>query len=312
MLKKIVILLITILASLYGLEKLYDYLLSFNRNMKSEYVQLGNINADLVIHGPCEPEWMLDPDIISPYISKKVYNLALNHSGFADNYLLLHLYLKQNKKPEALFLYVTPESFDVRANTFNTYRFAPFLGDPVVDETLKDKDASYYRWSWIPFMKYGYYGKYTNFKAIQGLKHIITNRQLPYHPNGYTPVGDPRWNNHIEGFNNIYKENHVFKWNAIREKYFRKTIEYAKSQKIPLYLYESPILNVTLPFQVNRDGFMLKIKEIAKEYDLPFYVFDDLPMADSTVNFISTLNTSKVGSEKFSHYFGEFLREEGL
>ncbi len=312
MLKKIALLFIAITASLYGLERLYDYLLTFNRNMKSEYVQLGTINADLVIHGPCEPEWQLDPAIIEPYLSKKIYNLALNHSDFADNYLLLHLYLKQNKKPEALFLYVTPESFDLRANTFNTYRYAPFLKDPIIKETLRDKDPSFSRWTWIPFMKYGYYGKYTNFKAIQGFKHLASNRKLPFHPNGYTPVGNPRWNNHIEGFNNIYKENHVFKWNATREKYFRKTIEYAQSKDIPLYLYESPILNATLPYQVNRKELMVKIKEIAKEYHLPFYVFDDLPMADSTVNFISTLNTSKVGSDKFSHYFGRFLKERGF
>lgn len=313
MLKKLVILFIALGAALFALEKLYDYLLGYNRNMKTEFAQLGTINANIVVHGPCEPEWQLDPEIMEKYTGgKSIYNLALNHSDFADNFLLLHLYLKQNKKPEALFLYVTPESFDLRANTFNTYRFTPFLHDPVVAATVKEADPDFYKWRWIPFMKYGYYGKYTNFKAIQGLKHLLTKRQLPYRPNGYTPVENPIWNNHIEGFNNIYKGNFSFQWNPLREKYFRKTIVYAQEQGIPIYLYESPILKQTLPFQINRDSCMTQIKKIAGEYQLDFYVFDDLPWADSTTYFISTLNTSKLGSDKFSHHFGKFLQKEIL
>ena len=116
---KIFLFVAVLLASMWGLDVLYTFALLHNQNLKLTSVATHPRNAELLIHGPCEPLWMVSPELIDPHTGISSYNLALSHSDFADNYLHLYLYLKQNHAPEYLFLFVTPESFDVRFNTLN-------------------------------------------------------------------------------------------------------------------------------------------------------------------------------------------------
>jgi len=170
---KILVSLVVIWFVLVGLSKLYDFALLHNTNIKAAYVQKTKIEADILIHGPCEPLWMISPKTLDKQTGLRSYNLSSSHSDFADNYLHLYFYLKNNKAPKYLFLYATPESMDPKYNTFNTYRFAAFVDDPVVDSVIKENDPAYYQWTKIPFMKYAYYSNKINFDALTGLKIYI-------------------------------------------------------------------------------------------------------------------------------------------
>ena len=79
-----------LLILLVGLERFYDFALRHNCNIKIAYVQKEKINADILIHGPCEPLWMISPDELDRITGLKSYNLTLTHSDCADNYL--HVY----------------------------------------------------------------------------------------------------------------------------------------------------------------------------------------------------------------------------
>ena len=307
---KIILSILLILLLLKGLEKLYDFALRQNCNIKIAYVQNGNINADILIHGPCEPLWMISPDILDNITKLKSYNLSLTHSDFADNYLHLYFYLKKNKAPQYLFLYVTPESMDLNYNTFNTYRFAPYIGNPVVDSVVKDCDRDYYKWINIPFMKYGYYSNKINFDAIQGLKHYFTNRKEPYYVNGYEPPFQVKWDNHLEKFIQLYPHGYRFVWNDLREKYLCKLIKLAKQNNIKVYLFESPVLKEALQYQPNRIEIVDRIKAIATKYFIVYKQFDNMKIAESREYFMSTLNTNLKGSRIFTDSLGEYINSE--
>ena len=294
----------------YGLEKLYDFVLRQNCNIKIAYIQKEKINAEILIHGPCEPLWMISPDELDRITGLKSYNLALTHSDFADNYLHLYYYLKNNNAPKYIFLYVTPESMDLNYNTFNTFRFAPYIDNPVVDSVIKECDGNYYKWIRIPFMRYAYYNNKINFDAIQGLKHYFTNRKEPYYINGYEPPFQVKWDNHLEKFIQLYPHGYRFEWNKLREKYLCKLIELAKQYGIRIYLFESPVLKEALQYQPNREVMVNRIKAIATKYGIVYKQFDNMKIAESCAYFMSTLNTNLKGSLIFTDSLGAFIKAE--
>ena len=310
LIKKISISSIVILLLLIGLDKLYTFGLIYNVNIKASYIQTAKIDADVLIHGPCEPLWMISPKLLDKQTHLKSYNLALSHSDFADNYLHLFLYLKNNKAPNYLFLYVTPESMDTLYNTFNTFRFAPYAGDALVDSVLKSCDENYYNWSKFPFMKYAYYNSKINFNVLQGWKYYLTKSTKPYFEDGYEPPIQIKWDNHLEKFIQLYPHGYYFKWNSLREKYLRKIIELAQSKSCKVYLYESPVLKEALPLQPNRDEIIQKINAIALEYCVKYVQFDNMKIAESRQYFMSTLNTNLKGSAIFTDTLGKYIFNE--
>ena len=308
--KKIALSFIIILLSLLGLSKLYDFAIRQNVNVKAAYIQKSKIDAELLIHGPCEPLWMISPKQLDLVTGIKSYNLALSHSDFADNYLHLYFYLKNNKAPRYLFLYVTPESMDPQYNTFNTYRFAPFTNDTLVDAVLKECDSGYYKWMNIPFMKYSYYNGKVNFDALQGLKHWVSGKEFPLHADGFEPPMQVVWDNHLEEFNKLYPEGYRFKWDNLREKYLRKTITLAQQHNIKVYLYESPVLEEAVVSQPNRVEMLNKIKAVALKHNVKFVQFDGMEIAKSRAYFMSTLNTNAKGSRIFTDSLGKYIKNE--
>ena len=297
--------------ALLGLSKLYDFALLHNNNIKAAYIQKNKIDADLLFHGPCQPLWIVQPYIIKKNTGLKTYNLGLAHADFADNYLHLYLYLKHNKTPQYLFLYVSPESMDLNYNMFNTYRFAPFVGDAMVDSVLKECDRNYFRWTSIPFMKYAYYNNNVNFDMMQGLKHFLTNKTNPYFKdNGYEPAFHPIKEADPNGFVQIYPDGFKFVWNDLREKYLRKTIELAQQHAIKVYLYESPLLKESLLHLPNRTETLRRIKSVAEEYGIEFVQFENMSIAYSSKYFFSSVGMTPKGSSVFSDSLGRYIKNK--
>ncbi len=293
---------------LTSLTSLYDFALKQNCNRKASYVQQAKINADILIHGPCEPLWFIPPYILDKQTGLKTYNLALSHSDFADNYLHLYFYLKNNTPPKYLFLFVTPESMDRNYNTFNTYRFAEYLGDTTVNDVIKESDSVYYFWTKVPFMKYAYYSSKINFDVLQGLKHYFTHRTLPYFVDGYEPPLQIKWDNHLEKFIQLYPKGYNFKWDKLREKYLRKTIELAQRKGSKVFLFESPILKESLQYQPNREEIVRKITEIANKYNIIYKQFEYMKISESRENFMSAVNLNLNSSRIFTEELGKYIK----
>ena len=304
---KLILLVAAFICCLYVLQWFFDFGLKHNLNIKSSYVATHTVNADVLVLGPCEPLWMVSPEILTKKTTLSCYNLANSHSDFADNYLHLHVYLKNNIVPKYLLLFVTPESFDLNYNTFYSYRFASFLNDTVVENTIKICDANYYSYRNYPFMKYAYYSHQTFFNALQGWKHYLTKKQLPYYPDGFEPPAKIVWDNHYENLKKKYPEGYYFTLDSLRENYLYKIIGLCKEKGIKVILYESPILKETRITQPNREDFITQINTVAKNAGVPFVSFQQLLWANNKKNFISPMVTTLQGSYLFSDTLGRYL-----
>jgi hypothetical protein len=324
---KLFLALIALLLLLFFTEIMYDFGLKNNMNIKLSFEQKTNIQFDGVILGPCEPLFSVDPQIIEDLSGLKLLNIAQRHTDFADNYLQLHLYFKKHPATKLVLLYVTPESFDVRFNTFHSYRFAPYLKDSLVCNVVKNVDVKFSRWLFIPMMKYAYYNYFKNAEALQGFKHWLQNDTVPYFSKGYTQhISENRFNGYTlpqnlifhnfvsttelenkQLYYNLYEDNELFIWNTKREQYLQKIIQLCEINHAKLVLVETPIYSPAIQNQSNRLFILKKIKKIAKNNQVPFWLFDSLPMNYSQDNFVSPLILSRKGTICFMPILSDSL-----
>ena len=280
------------------------------------------LTPDVLIHGPCEPLFTLDPAFLESQSELTYYNYALRHTDFADNYLHLYLYLQKNPPPKYLLLYATPESFDVRFNTFHSFRFAPFLKDSVVDAVVQELDSNYHRFAFLPFARYAYFNSYKTWDAIQGLKHWMEGESEPYFKDGFVSHPNTEYTAAQSGFippknltyaagnkvqfddvgnfyYEIYDSAQVFVWDKRREKYFRKILTLAQNAGIETIVYESTPFWGSIANQPNRLSFLNRIKDIAQAHAVPFWVFDSLAIGATRQNFVCPLILGENGGRAF-------------
>lgn len=328
--KKFVYALLTVLVISVGLEKAWDFLIKENKNIKLAYVVQGGLDNELLIHGPCEPLFTISPTYLDSITGIKSYNYALRHTDFADNYLHLYLYLKHNKAPKQMYLYVTPESFDLRFNTFHTFRFAAWLKDSVVSDVVKEMDPDYFAYTWIPFAKYAYYNSYKTFDAIQGFKHWMSAKSDPYFVDGHVPHGPTVYSDETDGYiapknltyangnevqqssnggsyYEIYDSIQTFVWDQTREKYLRKTIELAQQNGVEVFLYESTPYQGSIEIQPNREAFLTRTATIAKEFDVQYLLFDSLEIGHNKANFVCPLILGEQSGKVFMQEFANTI-----
>jgi hypothetical protein len=292
-----------------GLENVVHIGLMHNKDFKIAYLTRHTIGAELLIHGPCEAEWAIDPVVLEKYIPYHSFNLAQNHSDFADNYLFLRTYIKHQPKPKAVLLYVTPESFDsVVANTFNTYRYAAFLKDAEVSNVVEEMDSAYFKASKFPFIGYSYYSNFIFYKAANGLFHMLAGKDTPIWPSGYTAPSHS-YNHAIENYRDLNPRKGYFLWSHKRERYFLKLIEFLKKEDIKLIIYESPVYYEALPLQYNRAERVKRIDSICSSHGISYFQFDTLAMKYDKRNYFSTYNTTLAGNHIFNNFLGNFLKD---
>lgn len=329
--KKIIVSIIIIVFSLFIMDNVFSFLIKENRNIKLSNATKGSLEYDVLFHGPCEPLFTIDASVIDSLIGTNSYNFALRHTDFADNYLHLYLYLKKNKAPKCVYLYVTPESFDIRFNTFHSYRFAPYLNDSLVASVVEEMDYNYAKKTWFPFMRYAYYNSYKIFNALQGLTHYINNKADPYFKDGFIAHPNNIYHTRPDGYiapkhlvyaadynvsqltdstiyYELYQKRQTFNWDSCREKYLRKIFKLCASKKIKLFLYEStPYIN-SVSDQPNREDFLKKTSDIAKEYDSKYILMDNLDIGNDKRNFVCPLILSIKGTAPFLKSFSDSIK----
>jgi hypothetical protein len=337
--KKFVFALLTVLLLLVALEKVWDFLIKENKNIKLSYAVQGGLENELLIHGPCEPLFTISPKYLDSLTGFKSYNYALRHTDFADNYLHLYLYLKHNKAPKQMYLYVTPESFDARFNAFHTFRFAAWLEDSLVNDVVEVMDPDYHKYSWIPFLKYAYYNTYKTFDALQGFKHWLSSGKDPYFADGHVPHGStdytvepelepeheksgyiaPTTLSYANGnevaqlkdggtYYEIYDSVQTFVWDEKREKYLRMIITLAQTHGVEVVLYESTPYLGSIISQPNRQEFIEKTHAISKQYDIEYLLFDTLEVGAHKSNFVCPLILGEDAGKVFMQEFSQTIR----
>lgn len=306
----------------FSAEKAIDFGIQNNQNIKVSFAKQGQLNAQLWVHGPCEPLFSFDPGLFYKYSKIPTYNTAVRHTDFRDNFLQLLISLEYNNPPKQLLLYVTPESFDEQFNAFHSYRYLPFDYLPKVDSVLKENDRSFLFYSKLPMLKYAVHNQFKTWKAIQGWKHYFEQKSKPYYAtgyrshettaftkaqSGYTAPGDLKFSNGVvatiteEGvFYQMYDADRPLTWSKRRAQDLQSIINLCQEKGIDLIFYESPVFYPLISKQPNRKKMLVQIDSISEHNNIPFLVFDELALCTDRSNFVSPLILSVKGTKVFT------------
>lgn len=98
------------------------------------------------------------------------------------------------------------------------------------------------------------------------------------------------------------------------EQYCRKAIEYCQRKDIPITLFVSPINDLQLISTEGYDNYINEVREIAKEYEIPFYDFNlakeqYLPLQQEQ-HFLDVGHLNSYGAAVFTPFFYEVVSGE--
>lgn len=296
---KLTIVFILLMMIMILLEKTYDFSLKNNYYLKYSYIQKNKINAENLFVGTCVPNTTINPELLK----KNTYNLGVYHSNYIENYLALHLYLKNNKAPNRVFIYTSPECFDEQFNHLNSYRFLPHLKEKMINLTIKKYDYETYFRSLFPFIKYSYENLNITFDVITGLKHTFNKEKSNFVSNGFLELKNFE-------FKRSYPYHYKFRWYKKNEIYLCKIIQLCKSKKIDIILYESPSYEPFALEQPNRKNIISEIKKLACKHNVKFIQFGNHSFNNNKKNFITTVNLSKKGVIEFNKELKNYLELE--
>ncbi len=125
-------------------------------------------NYDMAFLGSSRVFLMVDVDTIEKHLGVKAINLGKDGSGAADQYLILHGFLKNNTIKKLVFQI----DFSTVGNTFSypfhEYDFLPYLSDdPIISKVIRDHSdrIKFLFWKYLPFSFYVEYSKLYRFKS---------------------------------------------------------------------------------------------------------------------------------------------------
>lgn len=225
-------------------------------------------------------------------IGAKGINISSNGSGFKDNFLMLHLFLKNNIV-ENLFLQVDLTSLNSRkmlSNEFHAYTFLPYWNDSVVRGVLRDGERKYdNRFTvFFPEWRYFLYNKYFSPKEIIRRAFLVKDKPdlFTKHSGGLMGYGIPNERDFVEKYS---------KYREIDQQdqcYLEKILELAKSKNIGVVLFTAP------EYQANHKF----LKSVLSRYQVPI-IFPETELEERLDIFTDPGHMNDIGREWFTLNF---------
>jgi hypothetical protein len=157
-LKKLILLTLLLVISLYAFSYMVDAGLRRSRNMYfASWNDLYNskINADLLIMGSSRAEFHISPKIMDSLLRLNSYNLGLSAWHFDMQYARFRIYLQHNKKPKYIIHNVDIYGFSKRNNVADAHQFLPYIRDTILQNVIHNHKGVFdiYQQK-IPLFKY--------------------------------------------------------------------------------------------------------------------------------------------------------------
>lgn len=299
---------------LLGLEKYYDHYFTQHIDACNKplwILKQKNQEYDFAAIGSSRVFNMLDIVTLEKSTQLKGINLAASGSGFAENYLLLKQFSKNNSI-RTLIVQVDLYSLDAKnafGYPFHDYLYLNKMNEPDVDSIYRDnvKPSKYYMWKYIPFSKYMEFSNFFSlYKVLKG-GYECSSSFLDTTGGSFLVNGSEAEEKEVKA-----DKNATFKKRFIEQKdlnYLLKIISFAQSKKIKLLFYTAPEYAKSFALQGNREAIFTTISALAQQNSIPYYNFDvaSVALCQDFTNFKDNTHLNKKGSLLFSQQFGDSL-----
>ena len=256
---------------------------------------------DVLFFGSSHVFWDIDPAILYKNYGIASYNFATASAPIWHVYFSLKEALKK-QIPKVILIEAYSITYDIEYSRYARildflYGFKWSMNKAEAIKVSSKKQDWFKVASTLPI----YHNRYSKLNSMDFLFYTdkikyskgynILTRQYQYQSNA-NPVFD------ISNTENL---------NYKMEKYYRKIIELAKSNDIPILIIVSPYL-----FNEYQQDKINMAKKIANEYNVPFLNFNlnyDEYSLDFSEDFADGHHLNYKGASKYTRYLGQYLKE---
>ncbi|PKK35091.1 hypothetical protein BWI96_18730 [Siphonobacter sp. SORGH_AS_0500] len=306
-----------ILVSLYGLgwaiEKVLDFGIRHNYDFKPAMAASGNNPFDVLVIGPSRVDYMMDPSIVEKKTNLSCYDFGLNGNNIEHQLAMLKLWLHYSPKPKYVFLEATPEYLATPKRGYYDFSFVPFLDEVIGQSLLKDKNQKIVDTRYIPLLKYAHYNSILVPEAMVGLGLWLSGGGREWQAqNGYIRTPYTKFDHTFDEIKSHNPKGYALKVSGKQLQAYREFINLAKSEGIELIVYEAPLLKEYTDLHTNRSQLLSKLDALCQEANVPYWKFDDHPIAQSRAYFFNANHLNQAGTELFSNLLANRMLECGL
>jgi len=286
------------------LSKYYDNYYSKNLDLCSKVdwiLNKKNEQFDNAFIGSSRVFNMIDIKMFEQKTNSKSINIGTSGSSFAENYLLLYKFIKNNNKIKQLFLQIDIYCLDTKVAykyPFHDYNFLPYMNDSVVANIMKDNVSiiKYLTWKHVPFAKYiAFSNFYPLYKTFKGGFNCSTS--------DFDITMGSRLETDLNYKNFRVKSKKNYSVSSIDLLYLDKIIDFTSKHDIDLILYSAPERKSYHKHQLNRIELLNLIKTRTKQEIISFesdttFNNDDYFRDDTHLNSKGTMVFTDIFSKK--------------
>lgn len=268
--------------SLYFLSNSFFYKQQFVKNGLTE------TNYDYIVLGSSTGLTTLDTKQIDSISGAKGLNISMDDSGLGAHYLMLQQFYSFGNKTKELVLCVVPEDLTNQNPVIdgNDYRFLPHSCDHNVKQYFNEMNGKnkwiYQITPYIPIVGVSYFNSELFFPAI-----VATIN--PQKRNLFDEKGNFSYPIVQSASKSLENNKEVIKTVHIKNPYFIKIIDFCKTNKIQLTLYQSPIYNTKLIYMDN------------------FKIINDASLFNDVSLFYDRIHVNRNGRAVCSTKMGEYF-----
>ena len=268
-----------------------DYLVS-SSGEKNDIIFIGN--SRMWVH--------VNPLVIEDITKLKGYNLGLDGSSIVYFRMAFYKYLENHTKPQFIVINADFMGFDTDFEVYNFPEYIPYFEDKVVANNI----IPYYK-------KYGTYfsrlverlrqinAKPDPIKLKSISKSFKNNSSKVFHPDinrGFV-FSNARWESQEHIVNKYTAKSTPLGINMLRE-----ILKTSKERGIKVILVCAPLYkdfhNVVVNYAALRDT----IQNVANDYQVPYWVYSDVYLSDSTLYFYNIEHMNQTGANIYSQMLG--------
>ncbi len=281
------------------------------RNVKvKQYWVLSHkgLDLDYAILGSSRGYVNVDAGRLEELLGKKVMNLSIDGASYTEQYLLLELFLRNNKVRNLLLQVdvfgLDKDSFDF---PFHYYYYFPFLNDRKVFDYIKEYcGIKAYLWKYAPYLKYSSYNQAIGLSSVLG--YLLKPGGAEFDSRGSLLINrkfsDETAKFQLTGF---YDRSHAI--DLVRDKHFKGILTLAKSKGVRTVLFMAPEYVSVYSGSDDREKIIDYYKSIAREYGIAYRTFDDEDIAGNIDLFFDLAHLNRTGAGLFTERLAGYVSQ---
>ncbi len=315
---RVILFLIFLGCVLTAVSKLLDHAAKMDLREKAHWIiSQKNKSYDFAVLGSSRSYVGVDVCVVETNLGMHGINLALDGTGYPEQFLALKLFLQKNKI-EKLVLDVSAMCFDNNGFKFpfHAYEYLPEISDEVVFATLKDNfGPRVYAWRYIPFFKNAEFNsKLGAMQLYSWSKSFIDKRVLEAE---FDQQGNRR---SALSHSNANFRDHILRnspkvfWtmDELPKKYFFEILKLAREKNISVTMIDMPEYYLSMEREANREEIMAFCEKVAATNNIPFLRFDRDPICQDRNKFYDSRHFRPKGVKEFSEMLAKRLATNGF